>query len=49
MDVVDDGGQPDTDLVAVEKLVVLERRRRGEPIEVHLRQTPLAGHEEHEQ
>ena len=49
MDVVDDGGQPDADLVAVEKIVVLEHRRRGEPIEVHLRQAPLAGHEHHEQ
>ena len=49
MDVLDDDGQPDADLVAVKKIVVLEDRRRGEPIEVHLRQTPLAGHDEHEQ
>ena len=49
MDVVDDGGQPDADLVAVEKIVVLEDRRHGESIEVHLRQTPLAGHDKHEQ
>jgi iron(III) transport system substrate-binding protein len=49
VDVVDDGGQPDADLVAVEKIVVLEDDRRGEPIEMHLRQTPLAGHDEHEQ
>jgi len=29
-------------LVAVEEVVVLEHRRRRQPVEVHLGQTPLA-------
>jgi hypothetical protein len=48
VDVVDDDGQSHTNLVAVEKIIVLEHRRCGQTIEMHLRQTPLGAHQQHE-
>src|SRR5262245_26986463 len=49
MNVVDDQGETDADLFAVEQIVGFERRGRGQPIEVHFGEAPLGARDEQEQ